>query len=975
MVLFIMIGNGYAEEPEYDFDTNDYSITTYRGAGGDITVPAEMEGCPVEMIESAVFYCNKEIRSVVLPETLLAIGSSNFYAADELQSVVLPESLIAIDAFNFFWCPQITEITIPASVCYIGNDCFEDCENLRTIRFLGEVPVMGLCCFEYLPEDAVAYVPDDLVEEYRAALPETLSVLASGQKAVTVDYTAAEEEFEFDAETGTIIEYLGFATRVDIPATIDGVPVNAIGDEAFFGNNYMYYVTVPEGTVSIGENAFASATHLSYADLPSTLQSIGDSAFYGFKGQVLKLPEGLKTIGNEAFYWSNTEEVYFPSTIEHIGEAAFGSSYVGYLYFEGKQLPEIAEDAFEGLSISDIDINWQASREQMQAAQAFFDGIGLETRVWRMQNPNVDYIYDGLDSYADGVMTGYTGTQTHVRPWDEFDGITVTALGNGAFKENKTIEYFAVPYNDEFTTIGTEAFADSNIKYIDLFDSVTTIEAGAFRNCTNLKEIEIPASVTSIAADAFEGCTGLEKITFLCDISVLTEGMLDSCTSLVEYDGVPDANEEEKFALRVALYGMPEVKITRQPEDVTVPEGEMAEISLEAEGEGKLTYAWYVMDIWSNEFTLDESCTESTYSLTMNGDADCTEVYCVVTDIYGTSVTSETATFYMAEPEMPEPVAIGEEGKLFFGLWNLQYMELEGMILEAADLGMVMDLTLNEDGTVSVFDGETTEMGVWTLRDGVAELMGMALTLTDDGRLCASEEGAAMYFVHGGDAPSGTVPPADETQKTTDVEAFFGVWNGVYVEAEGQTLYLDDFGMEMVLCVYPDGTATMYDGETNEEAFWTFEDGIMYIDAMVLTVTDEGLCIAEDGALMYFEFAAYIESANNRPSSGNAITRNEDRLNRKFICESYTALGNKMDAATLGSEYSLYFYADGTMDFCLGGTTLPKLPWGLDQVSIGLNKVDAFVINYYGTPFNAVLTDVGFDMDYGSITLHFMPAK
>ena len=31
------------------------------------------------------------------------------------------------------------------------------------------------------------------------------------------------------------------------------------------------------------------------------------------------------------------------------------------------------------------------------------------------------------------------------------------------------------------------------------------------------------------------------------------------------------------------------------------------------------------------------------------------------------------------------------------------------------------------------------------------------------------------------------------------------------------------------------------------------------------------------------EVRTYIESANNKPSSGNAITCNEDRLNRKFI--------------------------------------------------------------------------------------------
>ena len=48
----------------------------------------------------------------------------------------------------------------------------------------------------------------------------------------------------------------------------------------------------------------------------------------------------------------------------------------------------------------------------------------------------------------------------------------------------------------------------------------------------------------------------------------------------------------------------------------------------------------------------------------------------------------------------------------------------------------------------------------------------------------------------------------------------------------------------------------------------------------------------------------------------------------------------------------------------------------MQQVAVGLNNVDAFVINYYGTMFNAVLTETGFDMDYyGTMTLHFVPAE
>jgi len=41
---------------------------------------------------------------------------------------------------------------------------------------------------------------------------------------------------------------------------------------------------------------------------------------------------------------------------------------------------------------------------------------------------------------------------------------------------------------------------------------VTSIENGAFRNCTDLTSVSIPNSVTSIESGAFYGCSGLTSI-------------------------------------------------------------------------------------------------------------------------------------------------------------------------------------------------------------------------------------------------------------------------------------------------------------------------------------------------------------------------------------------------------------------------------------------------------------------------------
>ena len=387
-LLLCMACTGGAAEYTFEFDEQDYAVTACSGTDAQVVMPDEIDGCPVEIINSSVFYGNAQIASLTLPQTLLTLSASNIYSMEALEQIVLPDTLTAIGEYNFYFCPQLTSVTIPSRVSYIGGFSFYSCENLRELRFEGEPPHIQPDSFVYLADGAVAYVPQDQIDEYRAALPEEIEIVSSGKDAVLHDYTAPEDEFTFETDTGTITAYLGFGVRVDIPAQIGGVPVRAIGDEAFYGHRYLYDVTIPEGVEAIGAQAFASAWNLGHVTLPSTLRHIGDGAFRGYRGVVLRLPEGLKTIGAQAFYWSQLQEVYFPAGIESIGEDAFYGSYVSYLYFDGR-LPEIAATAFDGASIADVDLNWRADKQQMLDAQAAFDAMGQTARVWRMQNPNL----------------------------------------------------------------------------------------------------------------------------------------------------------------------------------------------------------------------------------------------------------------------------------------------------------------------------------------------------------------------------------------------------------------------------------------------------------------------------------------------------------------------------------------------------------------------------------------------------------
>ena len=553
-----------AEAADWNYDANYAILRGYDGAGGDVVVPAEIDGFTVDVIGVSVFK-GDTITSLTLPETVLELRSNAVSSCENLTSVTLPQSLAVINRMNFFSCNALSEVTIPAGVRYIGDTSFRFCDSLRKITFEGVCPAIDMDCFSVLPEDAVAYVPDDQLEAYTAAFENagsTVSVQPSGKNAVIVENNGyVEEEFDFDASTGTITSYNGYATYLAIPETIGGAPVKAIGPEAFARHTYLAFLELPEGLESIGDSAFYNCETLGRVRFPSTLKTIGDNAFYnaykssvleltsvesigdyafyfaGLKGS-LELPEGLRTIGEHAFEACANmgANLYLPSTLESIGSNAFKGDYnIQYVVLESLTAPTLGEDVFAGCDyLFDIDLNAHGTRQEMQQWQAYVDALGLPCRVWRAQDPTAQSPEKGAYRYENRVLTEYTGTRTRIHPHLTVSKEPVVGLGDGVFKDSQTIEYFSVAHNDEFTTIGAEAFMNSSLRDVDLFDSVTTIGARAFANCAQLEALTLPDSLTTIGEGALDGLTGLKKLVIRCDPALIPAGAFANMPNLNE---------------------------------------------------------------------------------------------------------------------------------------------------------------------------------------------------------------------------------------------------------------------------------------------------------------------------------------------------------------------------------------------------------------------------------------------------------
>lgn len=111
------------------------------------------------------------------------------------------------------------------------------------------------------------------------------------------------------------------------------------------------------------------------------------------------------------------------------------------------------------------------------------------------------------------------------------------------------------------------------------------------------------------------------------------------------------------------------LQILQQPTDVTAASGETAKVTFKASGVG-LTYQWYYANKGSEKYTLTTSFTTNTYSVTMKNARDGRRVYCVVTDQFGNTVTTDTVTLSKYTPleitqqPVSAAVASGEQAKV-----------------------------------------------------------------------------------------------------------------------------------------------------------------------------------------------------------------------------------------------------------------------------------------------------------------------
>ncbi|MCP5532465.1 MAG: leucine-rich repeat protein [Akkermansiaceae bacterium] len=471
------------ELPAADFthtvEGGEVTITGYTGAGGSISIPAEIDGSPVTRIGERAFLHRSSVTAVELPSGIEVIDDGAFLGCTNIASINFPTSVTTIGDGTFNRCQSLTGVVLNEGLQTIGDSAFADATALTGITFPVSVTHIGTGAFRGAAALADISVPASVTQVGSGAFANCTALTS----ATVLGGLTANSTYLFEGCTALahatlaqgegvpayIFQDCGKLVSVALPPSATSIGAGAFKDCALLGT-----ISLPAGVVSIGSYAFETCASLSDVTFPAGVQSVGYRAFAGCSQlRTADFQPGLLSIGQSAFIGSGLESVSLPEGLTQIDSSAFG------------------------WCASLVEVNIPASVTNI--------GIEVFARCTSLARITVDGANPGYQS-VDGVLFDLPMTML----------ITYPAAREGPY---------AVP--NGVTSIGPTAFGSAKLSAVVLPSSLETVGSNAFSHCPHLENVSIPASVTYLGVNAFAYSDSLSAVMFEGDAPGTGNGPFD----------------------------------------------------------------------------------------------------------------------------------------------------------------------------------------------------------------------------------------------------------------------------------------------------------------------------------------------------------------------------------------------------------------------------------------------------------------
>ena len=312
-------------------------------------------------------------------------------------------------------------------------------------------------------------------------------------------------------------------------------------EEAKFEDFSLFYVPEVEGYLIGDYKGNLTSITIPYNatgedGVTAPIRGLADNAFYGRKDlTTVILRSNITYIGDNAFANTDITDLRLDGCkLSHVGAHAFDSSKVTFYEKDGiSYLPSINNPYDTAFGIEKGDKLDSACRQVIIKS-----GItAIEDNAFANCNKIVSVVIpSGVTSIGKAAFYGCDSLTTIRLP------SSVKTIGYNAFDDSLTTTYISLSSIEDFLSIegrdnisGGVHLIDkdgSEIKNLEIPDSVTSLKENAFFQCASLTSIRIPASVTFIDYLAFKGCWNIESI--IVDENNENYDSRDNCNAIIK---------------------------------------------------------------------------------------------------------------------------------------------------------------------------------------------------------------------------------------------------------------------------------------------------------------------------------------------------------------------------------------------------------------------------------------------------------
>ena len=434
-------------------------------------------------------------------KSLTSIGSYAFANNTNLKTADLSnaESLTTINDYAFSSCANLEKVDLSGAnnLSYVNTKAFFNCPKLKSFGSSGGKAIYSadgktLRCYLAVSPDTAFTIPSTVttIANYAFCDCDNLKQVTIPSSVTSIGsyaFNGCDNLAKIDFRKATGLTYFDSYAFSGCPklATIDlsATSLTTIGSSAFYDNDYLTEITLPESVTSIGYQAFYDCDKLKKVNLKKArnLTTIGDYAFYSCNKLTdidLEHAENLKNIYSYAFYDDDAlTEIAIPASVETISSSAF-------------------QDCS---NLEKVDLS------RAKNLTSIFSGA-----FWNCQK---------------------------LKTIDFENATSLNTISSYAFAECKELTKIIMP--ESIVTIGYQAFQNcTKLATVDLrkAKNLKTISGQAFCNCSALTGITIPESVETIAVNAFSGCKSLTEITIPESVKTLGYYAFHGCYNLKKVD-------------------------------------------------------------------------------------------------------------------------------------------------------------------------------------------------------------------------------------------------------------------------------------------------------------------------------------------------------------------------------------------------------------------------------------------------------